>query len=76
MKRSDSEPDIDPDADIIIYADDNTPFTADADPEVLQTKLQHEATTVSNWFEKNDMVVSSEKTKLMIVSTAATEPLN
>ena len=71
VKRSESEPDIDPDADIIIYADDNTPFTADADPEVLQTKLQHEATTVSNWFEKNDMVVSSEKTKLMIVSTAA-----
>ena len=41
VKRSENEPDIDTDADIIIYADDNTPFTADADPEVLQTKLQH-----------------------------------
>ena len=71
MKRSENEPDIDPDADIIIYADDNTPFTADADPEVLQTKLQHEATSVSAWFKRNDMVVSSEKTKLLIVGTAA-----
>ena len=71
MKKSEDEPDIDPEADIIIYADDNTPFTADADPELLQNKLQHEATTVSSWFKKNDMVVSSEKTKLMIVTTPA-----
>ena len=62
---------VDPEAEIIVYADDNTPFTADAEPEVLQEKLQHEADTVSDWFEKNDMVVSSEKTKLMIVTTTA-----
>ena len=62
---------VDPEAEIIVYADDNTPFTADAEPEVLQEKLQHEADTVSDWFEKNDMVGSSEKTKLMIVTTMA-----
>ena len=49
-----------------MYADDNTPFTA-----ILQRKIQHEATSVSNWFLKNDMVVSGEKTKLMTVTTEA-----
>ena len=62
---------VDNDADIIVYADDNTPFTADSDPEILQVKLQQEADSVTNWFEKNDMVISSEKTKLMIVTTDA-----
>ena len=33
--------------------------------------LQQEADSVTNWFEKNDMVISSEKTKLMIVTTDA-----
>ena len=71
VKTCDEDPDIDPEADIIVYADDNTPFTADEDPEVLQVKLQQEADTVSKWFQKNDMVVSSDKTKLLIVTTAA-----
>ena len=61
----------DPDAEIIVYADDNTPFTADRDPAALQRKIQHEATSVTSWFMKNDMVVSGEKTKLMTVTTAA-----
>jgi hypothetical protein len=71
VPKDDEVEDIDPGAEIIVYAGNNTPFTADADPEVLQEKLQHEADTVSDWFQKNDMVVSSEKTKLMIVTTSA-----
>ena len=55
----------------MVYADDNTPFTSDENPEVLQDKVQKEADSVSNWFTKNDMVVSSDKTKLLIVATAA-----
>ena len=54
-----------------MYADDNTPFTADKDPAILQRKIQDEATSVLNWFLKNDMVVSGEKAKLMTVTTAA-----
>ena len=71
IRESDEVEDIDPEADIIIYADDNTPYTADTDPEALKAKVQKEADIVSNWFEKNDMVVSSDKTKLMIVTTTA-----
>ena len=47
------------------------PFTADKDPGILQAKVQREANIVSSWFEKNDMIVSSDKTKLMIVTTQA-----
>ena len=36
---------IDKDADVIIYADDNTPTTADADPDILEMKIQSEART-------------------------------
>ena len=71
VKNHDEEPEPDPDADIIVYADDNTPFTADENPEALQNKLQQEADTVTGWFLKNDMVVSSDKTKLLIVTTGA-----
>ena len=31
---------VDKDAEVIIYADDNTPTTADKDPEKLQEKVQ------------------------------------
>ena len=71
FKRNGDDQDIDPDAGIVIYADDNTPSTSDVDPEALQNKLQYEADTVVGWFEKNDMVVSSDKTKLLVVTTAA-----
>ena len=49
---------------IIVYADDNTPTTADKNPIILQNKIQKEADLVTNWFSKNDMVCSSDKTKL------------
>ena len=62
--------DKDPD-EIIIYADDNTPISGDKDPLRLQAKVQEEANTVTSWFSKNDMICSSDKTKLLIIGTAA-----
>ena len=56
---------------IIVYADDNTPTTADKNPIILQNKIQNEADLVTNWFSKNDMVCSSDKTKLLIIGTHA-----
>ena len=61
----------DKDAEIIVYADDNTPTTADKDPLALQTKVQNEANLVTNWFSRNNMICSSDKTKLIIVGTNA-----
>ena len=56
---------------IIVYADDNTPTTSHIDPLVLQNNIERETLTVTNWFQKNDMVCSSEKTKLMVIGTAS-----
>ena len=61
----------DNDEDIVIYADDNTPITSDKDPLALQTEIQDEADCVTTWFSKNDMICSSEKTKLLVIGTAA-----
>ena len=36
---------------IIIYADDNTPTTADKDPLLLQAKAQKEVNLVTSWFK-------------------------
>ena len=55
--------------DIVIYADNNTPLLSDKDPLRLETKVQKEADTVVKWFTKNDMIVSSDKTKLLIIGT-------
>ena len=57
--------------DIVVYADDNTPMTAAHDPILLQANLQSEANLVTNWFSCNDMVCSSDKTKLLVVGTSA-----
>ena len=54
---------------IIVYADDNTPITASKDPAKLQAQIQHEANVVTEWFSRNDMVCSSDKTKLLIIGT-------
>ena len=59
------------DAEIIVYADDNSPLTADTDPFVLQKKAQNEADIVTRWFNANDMICSSDKTKLLVVGTQA-----
>ena len=69
--NEDTEVDRDDDADVIIYADDNTPTTADCDPEKLEEKIQAKASLVTAWFSSNHMVCSGDKTKLLVIGTAA-----
>ena len=59
------------DYDVVVYADDNSPIAADPQPLALQVKTQHLADVVTKWFSKNDMICSSEKTKLLIAGTNA-----
>ena len=56
-------------SDIIIFADDNTPTTSCKDPESLERKIQEDGNSVTKWFDKNDMVCSADKTKLLIIGT-------
>jgi hypothetical protein len=56
---------------IIVFADDNTPINSDKDPEALQRNLQTEADLITSWFGKNKMIISGDKTKLVVVGTHA-----
>ena len=66
---------IDEDAEIVVYADDNTPSTAAEDAIDLQYKVQKEADCVTTWFKKNDMICSSDKTKLLVIATSMNRSL-
>ena len=54
---------------VVVYADDNTPTVANADPNRLINKTQTIANNITEWFHQNDMVVSGEKTKLLLIGT-------
>ena len=60
---------------LTIYADDNTPTNSAHEPNELEQKMQNDGVIIVNWFEKNDMVCSSEKTKLLIIGTNANRKL-
>ena len=60
----------------MVYADDSTASTADANPEVLAEKIQKHAQLLPDWFTENDLIVSSEKTKMLVVTTTANRATN
>ena len=57
------------DGHIVVYADDNTPTVSAEDPANLLLRTQTIADGVTNWFSRNDMLVSAEKTKLLFLGT-------
>ena len=61
--QNNETPQVDEDATIIIYADDNTPITADKDPENLEMKVQHGATLITDWFAKEQNGVQWRQNK-------------
>ena len=69
--ETDAEEEVEVTDDVIVYADDNTPITADREPLTLQEKAQTLVDSVTDWFARNKMICSSEKTKLLIVGTLA-----
>jgi hypothetical protein len=56
---------------IVIYADDNSPTTSDKDVHSLPLNIEEDGRKVTNWFDRNDMNCSGEKTKLLICGTRA-----
>ena len=53
-----------------------TPTTSDNDPMRLQSKIQIVADKVVNWFSRNDMVVSGDKTKMLLLGTQRNQLTN
>ena len=58
-------------ASIVVFADDNTPMQSAKSLAELEDTLQFKADLITNWFTKNKMVVSGDKTKLLVVKTNA-----
>ena len=56
---------------LTIYADDNIPTNSAHETNELEQIMQNDGVIIVNWFEKNDMVCSSEKSKLLIIGTNA-----
>ena len=56
---------------MVIFADDNSPTTSNADPEELMEDIQTDAIKITTWFANNDMVCSGEKTKFLLITTNA-----
>ena len=56
---------------MIVFADDNTPTTSTIDPTNLENSIQEKGDKIVDWFDKNDMICSGDKTKLLIIGTQA-----
>ena len=57
------------DSTIVVFADDNTPMFRHEDPDYLREHLEAQALCITTWFQKNRMVVSGDKTKLLVIGT-------
>ena len=72
VKHFDDDPEAsDEESSIVVFADDNSPTTVHEDPIVLQNNIQGVGTMVTEWFRKNDISCSGEKTKLLMLGTRA-----
>jgi len=58
-----------PNDDAEMFADDTTAFCFASDMDILTRKLQHFRNNMSNWAEKNGMVIHPGKTKVLILSS-------
>ena len=56
----------------ILYADDSTEIVVEEDPELLEAKLQMQATSSTQWIRDNKMLCSGDKTNLLIVCNRET----
>ena len=54
---------------VVIYADDNTPSCNAENLEDLEKKTEEIAEKAVNWFIRNEMIVSSEKTKVLLMGS-------
>ena len=53
----------------VLFVDDDMDNVTDADPDILENKLQIQANKSTEWVRDNNMVCAGEKTKLLVIST-------
>ena len=52
-----------------LYADDSTIYDMQDDLETLQRNLQHSLLSLQIWCKRNGMLLNTDKTKLMLITT-------
>ena len=52
-----------------MFADDTTIYTSHNNTQIIKTKLQHSLNEVHKWCQDNGMILHSDKTKSMVLST-------
>ena len=52
-----------------LYADNTTVYDAQVDLNILETYLQTSLLALHNWWKQNGMLLNTEKTKLMLITT-------
>ena len=62
-------PDVRIEGSSVLYADDDTDNISDANPEILEQKIQQAANDSTSWVHDNKLVCSGSKTKLLIIGT-------
>ena len=53
----------------VVYVDDDSDFTKDSDPGLLQQKIQREAEKSAQWLKDNRLCVAGDKSKLLVLGT-------
>ena len=56
---------------VSLFADDSTISIRDKNLEILKTKIQNEADNFDNWCCHNHMIINTDKTKGMLLTTHA-----
>lgn len=54
----------------VMFADDTAIFYASKDLNEINLKLQEDLTNLSSWFDMNDLIVNTKKTKTMVFGSA------
>ena len=52
-----------------LYDDDTTVYDIGFDKDILENNLQHALNLLNSWCLENGMLINSEKTKLMLISS-------
>ncbi|MEW8547445.1 MAG: reverse transcriptase family protein [Candidatus Thiodiazotropha sp.] len=52
-----------------LYADDTTLYDVQLDRQILENNLQHALNVLDNWCKENGMVLNTDKTKVMLITS-------
>jgi len=61
------------DANLVMFADDINVLIEDSDERLLQTKIDRVVAELETWFNRNELVINTEKTGVMLFHNRQTQ---